>query len=670
MKSGLKWGLIAVGGTIVLVLLILLILPVFVDANKFKPVLEKKVAELTGRPFSVSGKVDISFFPFAGVSFSDLHMGNPRGFAEKDFVTIKSFDVRVKLLPLLSREVQIKHFILTDPQIVLIKGKQGRTNWDFSIPKEEKSPAATDQDTSESETVPGLPIRSLTVGDFSIKNGTVTWIDTPSGARKTIDQLDVVFTNLSLDRPIGVKLSARLDEKPISLNGTLGPVGQDPGKATIPLEMSLKALSELSVSLKGTVASPAANPRADLTIAVAEFSPRKLLAALGQDQAIATRDPGVLNRVSLRAGISASSDQVSVSKGDMIVDDSKLSFTSRVAQFSRPDITFEAEIDRIDLDRYLPPASESKATASPAGSESKSSTVTGSGKKTDYEPLRRLIMNGKLKAGEVTIQKTKLSNLSVAILAKDGILRMAPLQADLYNGSLILNSDLNVSQNVPRSSVKLGLKNILVGPLLRDQLQKDILEGVTNGSIDLSFRGDTPELIRKTLNGGGELRFNDGAIKGVDLAGMIRGARAMLSGDTQSIDVGSRTDFTEMKVPFKISDGIFNTAQTSLQSPLLRVNAAGDANLVSETLDFRVEPTAVGTIKGQGDQEDRRGVKVPIIVSGTFTEPKFTIDTKAIAKEQVEKQVFENKRVKEFMDKKGLKEYEEPAKGLLKKFLN
>ena len=670
MKSGLKWGLIAVGGTIALVILILLILPVFVDANKFKPVLEKKVTEMTGRPFSVSGKVDISFFPFAGVSFSDLSLGNPQGFAEKDFVTIKSFDVRVKLLPLLSRDVQIKHFILKEPQIFLIKDKQGRTNWDFSTQKENKPTTATNKDASESESVAGLPIRSLTVGDFSIKNGTVKWIDTPSGTHKTIDQLDVVFTDLSLDRPIGVNLSARLDGKPISLNGTFGPVGQDPGKATIPLDISLKAFSELALSLKGTVASPAANPRADLNIDVAEFSPRKLLVELGQNQPIDTRDPGVLNKVSLQAGISASSDRISVSNGKMLVDDSKLTFTSRVTRFSHPDIAFEAEIDRIDVDRYLPPTSESKADASPGLPQSKSSPTAGGEKKTDYEPLRRLILDGKLKAGDVIIQKTKLSNLSAKLFAKDGIIRIAPLQADLYKGSLILNSDLNVSQNVPRSAVKLELKNILAGPFLKDQIQKDVLEGVTNGSIDLSFRGEGPELIRKTLNGGGELRFNDGAIKGLDLAGMIRSARAMLSGDAQSIEVGSRTDFTEMKIPFKISDGIFSTAQTSLQSPLLRVKAAGDANLVNETLNFLLEPTAVGTIKGQGDQGDRRGVKVPIIVSGTFTEPKFTLDTKAIAGEQIEKQVFENERVQKYMEKKGLKEYEEPVKGLLKKFLN
>ncbi len=668
MKSGLKWGIIALGGTIALLILILLILPVFVDADKFKPVLEKKVTDMTGRSFSVGGKVNVSFFPFAGLSFSDLHLGNPQGFSEKDFLTVKSFDMRVKLLPLLSRDIQVKRFILEDPRIVLIKDKQGRLNWEFSPPKDPKRPAEISPAPSGGGLEKGLPIRSLVVGDFSIKNGAVTWIDNTSGSRNSIEQIEMVLTDLSFDRPIGVTLSARLDDKPVSLNGTLGPVGQDPGKATIPLDMNLKALSELAVSLKGTVASPAANPRADLTIDVSEFSPRNLMAAWGSKQTIATNDPGVLKKVSLKAGITAASDRVNVTKGSMDIDDSQLTFTARISQFSRPDISFQAEIDSINIDRYLPPAEQSAPAPAPAPPAGKPPAGAASGaKKTDYAPLRRLILDGNLKAGEVIAQNTKLSNLNVNITGKDGILRISPLQADLYQGHLDLKAEVNVSQDTPRGAVKLQLKNIQAGPLLRDQTQKDILEGVTNGSIDIAFRGDEPDLIRKTLNGGGELRFNNGTIKGVDLALMIRSAVAIIRGEAQTIEAGSRTEFTEMTIPFTISDGIFNTSQTRMQSPFLRVKAAGNANLISESLDFRLEPTVIDAAKGQGDQ---KGVTVPILVSGSFAEPKFAPDTNAIAQEQIEKQVFENKKVQEFIEKKGLKSYEEPAKNLLKKFLN
>jgi len=130
MKSVIKWGAIIVGCLVVVIIAALLLIPRFVDVQKYKPVLESKVTEATGRPFSVGDDLSLSLFPWAGVSFSDLRLGNPAGFSEKEFVTVKSFEVRIKLLPLLSKDIQIKRFVVNAPHIVLVKNKNGRTNWE------------------------------------------------------------------------------------------------------------------------------------------------------------------------------------------------------------------------------------------------------------------------------------------------------------------------------------------------------------------------------------------------------------------------------------------------------------------------------------------------------------------------------------------------------------
>jgi AsmA protein len=98
-----------------------------------------------------------------------------------------------------------------------------------------------------------------------------------------------------------------------------------------------------------------------------------------------------------------------------------------------------------------------------------------------------------------------------------------------------------------------------------------------------------------------------------------------------------RTDFTEFIIPFEINDGIVDTQNTSLVSPALRVSAKGSADLVKEILDFRVEPTFVKTLKGQGDTEERGGVTVPVLVTGTFTNPKFGPDLKGMVKKTIGK---------------------------------
>lgn len=91
-----------------------------------------------------------------------------------------------------------------------------------------------------------------------------------------------------------------------------------------------------------------------------------------------------------------------------------------------------------------------------------------------------------------------------------------------------------------------------------------------------------------------------------------------------------RTDFSELNAPFTITDGVVNTPGTSLASPLLRVLATGKANLVDESLDLRVEPKVVGTLKGQGDAKERSGVNVPVLVKGTFSAPSFQPDLKGM----------------------------------------
>ena len=63
----LKWMVLVVGALIVLVIAALVIIPNFVDVQRFKPEIEKRVSEATGRPFTINGDLDLSLFPWAGV---------------------------------------------------------------------------------------------------------------------------------------------------------------------------------------------------------------------------------------------------------------------------------------------------------------------------------------------------------------------------------------------------------------------------------------------------------------------------------------------------------------------------------------------------------------------------------------------------------------------------
>jgi AsmA protein len=131
------------------------------------------------------------------------------------------------------------------------------------------------------------------------------------------------------------------------------------------------------------------------------------------------------------------------------------------------------------------------------------------------------------------------------------------------------------------------------------------------------------------------LQFKDGAIKGIDLAGMVRNTAASF-GLAVKPKTRPKTDFAELVVPFTIQNGLVNVSQTTLNSPLLRLKASGDADLNKETLNFRIEPLFVATLVGQGDTRQRTGIMVPVLVSGTFKDPKYRPDLQSMLKQHID----------------------------------
>jgi AsmA protein len=582
-------------------------------------------------------------------------LGNTPAFSEKELVTVKSFDVRVKLLPLISKDIQVKRFILNEPKITLVKNKKGQVNWTQPDDAKEKSGAEKTIQPSKSSAEAGLPVKDLTVGEFSIKNGSIIWIDHTTNTRKEITAVNLKLKDVSLERPVKLSFSALLDDQPLSIDGTVGPVGKDFKQATIPLSLDINAIKELALQLNGKVENPGSKPGVDMTVEIKAFSPRKLLAALGQEFPVETSDPDALGRVALKANLKGNQKKLTLSGGILNLDESTLKFSLNASDFSKPNLAFDLNLDRIDVDRYLPPKSDQPPAAEKPTQK----------QDADYKPLRKLILDGRIQIGQLIVNRAKIEDLHLQIKAKNGIFNLDPLKLNMYQGKVSGVGNFNVQTDTPKSSLNLNVENIQAGPLLRDVLEKDVLEGLTNANIKLAMSGDDAPTIKKTLNGNGQVRFNDGAIIGIDLAGMVRNVKSAF-GLEQKPAQRPRTDFAELAAPFSIKQGNVHTPQTSLKSPLIRVIAAGDANLVKETLDFRVEPKVVGTIKGQGDTEERSGLMVPVLVSGTFAKPKFAPDLAGMAKKQLEETILGSGQEGQKLDKQGL---EETAKGVLKGIL-
>jgi AsmA protein len=671
MKKIIIW-ILALGGVLAVILAAAVVLvPKFIDVETYKPEIERRVSEATGRSFTLGSDFNVSVFPWVGVSFSDLSLGNLEGYGDGNFVTIKSFEVRMKLIPLLSKKIEIKRFVLDSPEVFLKRMADGRTNLvvtgegaEFSLPE-----TTTTQESKKGQAQGGdIALSSLEVDEFSIINGRISYVDEVLQSKNEITEITITSQDVSLERPITLLFQANVDGKPVSMQGSIGPLGKKIGRGIVNVDLAVNIAQQLKLNLSGSIEDLIEKQKLDLSLNAAPFSPRQLLASFNQQLPVQTADPTVLNKVALDLNIQGDPTNIVIKNSTVTLDDSRLIIEAAVKDMAKPDVTFMLDLDTIDLDRYLPPQAEKKAeaakeevtakTAEP-GSDAKAA-APGDKSKIDYAPLRSLVLNGEVTVGRLTAHGAKMQNLVMKIKGEEGVFDLDPFKIDLYQGNVDIVGKFNVQGEKPKAQVDLQVEKLKVGPLLRDSVKKDILEGTLQAAAGINFVGDEVEDIKKSLNGKGQLNFIDGAIVGIDLAEMVRSIQSGFSADKSQEK--PRTDFAELKAPFVLTDGAFMTRNTRLLSPLLRLEMAGTADLVTEKLNFKVKPKVVGTLKGQGDSGEHAGITVPILVEGTFAEPKYSADLRGVV---TEKALMDAAKDPEGTKKKA-KELEESGKQLLK----
>ena len=208
---------------------------------------------------------------------------------------------------------------------------------------------------------------------------------------------------------------------------------------------------------------------------------------------------------------------------------------------------------------------------------------------------------------------------------------------------------------------------------LRDQLAgTGTHDSDTENNVCLGIDEDLGETVgaaKRSLNG--TLAFNlvDGAVKGFNLGKLLRDGQAMLA--LQSGAGGGTapsTDFAELRGGGTFVNGVLKSDQLTAKNPLIRLEGAGELNLVSETIDYLAKPTLVNTASGQGGKEraDLSGIIVPIRITGSFAKPRIAIDWQAALKQQAATELREKLGVSEDT----VREKREELRGKVKEELN
>src|SRR6266446_4569373 len=185
-------------------------------------------------------------------------------------------------------------------------------------------------------------------------------------------------------------------------------------------------------------------------------------------------------------------------------------------------IRFMLAADQVNLDRYLPPPPSKPAANAPKGA---SPSSTKPEEPIDLSALKALTLKGELKIEQLIASNVKLENLHLGVKAAGGKVDAEPLTADLYQGKL--SGAASVNANTNRFSMKAQLGGVAVGPLLRDALNNNLLEGRGDVAIDVQTGGATVSAMKKTLSGTARLALRDSGLKGVNLGELLRKAKSL-----------------------------------------------------------------------------------------------------------------------------------------------
>ena len=321
---------------------------------------------------------------------------------------------------------------------------------------------------------------------------------------------------------------------------------------------------------------------------------------------------------------------------DTQLDDSRIVLKLAAIRLQPPVLTFDIDIDQLDLDRYLPPVS------------AKTGAVEGNpdDAPVDLSALRDIDASGRLKIGKLQVSGVKMTQMQLNVKASNGRVDVSPYSASLYQGAASGVLSLNADGN--RIALKQTLSDIDVHPLIRDVAGKDMLEGRGTVTLDIATAGTTVGALKRALDGKATLKLRDGAIRGINLAKSLREAKARLGGGAtvQQANATEKTDFSALSASFRIDDGIARNADLTASSPFLRLAGSGSINLPEASVDYLARVTLAATSKGQDGRAaaDLKGVTVPVRLYGPFASLDYRIEFGDLIKGATQAAVEEQKQ--------------------------
>ncbi len=565
--------------------------------DKLAEILAEQVRAETGRELTLSGDVNLSFWPVLGMETGPVTFGNAPWAGPEPMLSADSIAVGVDAAALIAGDLRIKR-VFADNPVLRLELSEGRGNWELRVPVSAPSTAGGGNAPAPTDSKP------VTLDRLELTDARLIYIE--DGATK-LDFADVVLSASWPDVTAPMVMEARMPvpggEVQVDLKIPDLPAFSS-GTAT-PLDLALKAPGgeigfDGRVNLAGEM---------DGKTQVVTTNTEEMLAAFGQ---AGVSVPLGLGRVASVSGHMTYTKDGRVSLRDMSakLDNNQFAGEADIVISDPPQITARLNTGDLDLSSF----NGGEASASAGGSGVPESAGGGwSTTPIDASPLS--LANGKIRltANSIAVPGLKFgqSDLTLNLDRARAVLEMHPasLFSGQLNGQVVANNrnGLSVGGNLKASGIDIQQALSALGGIER-------LSGTGSGALEFLGVGQTEDQIMRSLSGKGNIDVGKGVISGFDLDRLM--GRGTGSGGT--------TVFNSMTASFTIDQGVLTNNDLLMLLNNFRADGTGTVNIGSQSIDYLFTPVALRANSGQG-------ISVPVRIVGPWSDPSIKPDlTKVI----------------------------------------
>jgi len=619
-------------GIAALLVIVAIALPLLIDVERYRPWIEEKALQTTGRSLSL-GKMSLRLFPSPSLNIESVRVSDGPLLPDRDALSLQNVSIRLGLAGLLRGRPEIRSLVLDRPVLVLFRDAKGRWNYEDLLQRAAAAPAPSSEGAAPGAEGPAVEVQSARV-----RGGTIQLYDDSivPGRRVEVEigPVDATVRGWGAGRDTQVQLKAGLQESLLKANATLSTAGEA-AEAQIRISPSRLRTADLALLLPwlGVAQVPGLEVGGEAEIEGNARIPMQnpgAVAFAGQVRLhdVSYQDAGMSNPLSGLSGVLQVDGNRAVWQDfSATLGSSTLGGKIQVEDFLRPRVGFTLSSQSLNIDELAATLTTGSGTAASGGG----SPADGA----EGEPiLQQVTGRGTFNFAEVLFQAFRLTDLSASAGLQNSVASLEELSTTLYDGSLGGDLAVDLSGAIPGYRLDAGLTGINVEPLLAayDPSLAGLLSGLLSGQLSLTTAGYEMSDLLNTARGTGSLELSNGALSSFSALAKAASLLEMVGGK----GIGrEETPFEYLRGTYSIADGKARTNDLMLHAEDLDLEAQGWIGL-DATLDLAVKARfseeatrgMVASTSRLSSFTDSAGrLVLHLRVDGPLAEPRFGLDT-------------------------------------------